>query len=271
VLAAVALAALRLHRSRPYLAVGWLWFLGTLVPVLGIVQVGLQARADRYTYVPLVGLSIAFAWGAVDLARAVRVPRRALAAAAFVSLAALCVATRLQLRHWRDTVALFERAVAMAPDSAIANHHLPRARERRARPRRSPPPRLRDPGRRRVCRARAGLAVPTSSSRHGVDRERLDALRPSPASPSRRASSPACSRADPERDPAGRFASPSRPASAWPPDADLLELLAVVYASAGRRGRAASHRGGDDPGRDRRRRRAARGSANSPPLRRKPR
>src|SRR5208282_6908716 len=69
VLACISLLVLRRFGSRPYLAVGWFWYLGTLVPVIGLVQVGIQARADRYMYIPMVGLSIMLAWGAADAVR----------------------------------------------------------------------------------------------------------------------------------------------------------------------------------------------------------
>ncbi len=119
-LAAVSAAALRLRRSRPYLLVGWLWYLGTLVPVIGLVQVGGQARADRYMYVPLVGLAIALAWGTADLLRT-RAARRALAAAGAAAVAALAAAAWVQVRYWRDSLTLLERNLAIAPDSYIAH------------------------------------------------------------------------------------------------------------------------------------------------------
>ncbi len=102
---------------------GWLWYLGTLVPVIGFVQVGLQARADRYMYIPLVGLAIALAWGACDLVRT-RAARRVLAAAGAAAVAALAVAAWVQVGYWRDSVALFERDLAIAPESVIAHSQL---------------------------------------------------------------------------------------------------------------------------------------------------
>jgi hypothetical protein len=123
-LVALTLLAWRRRRERPWLAVGWLWYLGTLVPVSGIVQVGLQSRADRYLYLPLVGLSLAVAWEAEARARARGVSRRTLAALAALAVAALAIGARLQLRHWRDTHALYERAVAAVPDNYLAHHNL---------------------------------------------------------------------------------------------------------------------------------------------------
>ena len=73
-LVAVSVMVIRLARSRPYLAVGWFWYLGTLVPVIGLVQVGMQSMADRYSYIPLIGIFIALAWGGWELANRWRVP-----------------------------------------------------------------------------------------------------------------------------------------------------------------------------------------------------
>jgi tetratricopeptide (TPR) repeat protein len=108
-------------RRRPYLAVGWLWYLGTLVPVIGVVQVGMQARADRYMYLPLVGLAILVAWGAADLAGR---RRGLLRAAAFASLAALGLVATAQVRTWRDTTTLFERAIAVTEKNFFAHDGL---------------------------------------------------------------------------------------------------------------------------------------------------
>lgn len=121
VLAGASALALRTARSRPYLAVGWFWYLGTLVPVIGLVQVGLHAMADRYTYVPQVGLSLAIVWSAVELA-----PRAkgAFAAAGTLALAACAVLTAKQVRLWRDTVTLFEHACRVAPDNGWSHRIL---------------------------------------------------------------------------------------------------------------------------------------------------
>jgi len=109
-------------RKRPYLGVGWLWYLGTLVPMIGLAQVGLQARADRYMYLPLVGLSIMLAWGMGELVAAHR--RKPIAALAGVALIALAIATRLQLDHWENSIALFERAVTTTERNHYAHERL---------------------------------------------------------------------------------------------------------------------------------------------------
>ncbi len=122
-LAAISILALRRRRSQPWLAVGWFWFLATLAPTLGLVQVGVQARADRYTYLPLVGLAIALAWEAVHRFG----HGRALSAAAAAALAGQGVAAFVQVGHWRDAVALHSRAVEVTRDNFMEHHRLARA------------------------------------------------------------------------------------------------------------------------------------------------
>ena len=97
--------------SRRYLAVGWLWYIGTLVPVIGLVQVGVQAMADRYTYIPLTGLFIIIAWGAGELVAGWRYRRIVSALSAIVLLSGAIGCTRLQLRHWQNSITLFERTL----------------------------------------------------------------------------------------------------------------------------------------------------------------
>ncbi len=123
-LAAISFGVVRAAGDRPYLLVGWFWFLITLVPMLGLVQVGAQARADRYTYLPLIGLALAVAWGARDLLRSRPGGTRVLAVAAAVSVAGLALAAHAQVATWRDTFTLFERAVAVTDDNFFAHHRL---------------------------------------------------------------------------------------------------------------------------------------------------
>jgi tetratricopeptide (TPR) repeat protein len=106
------------RRKRPYLLVGWLWFLGTLVPVIGLIQVGMQARADRYTYIPLIGLFLALTWGVADLLAGRRYGRAVLAAAAAGVLAACTAVTMSQVGYWRNTTTLWDRVLAVNPDDA---------------------------------------------------------------------------------------------------------------------------------------------------------
>jgi tetratricopeptide (TPR) repeat protein len=129
VLAASA-AAVVYARRLPWLLAGWFWFVGTLVPVIGVVQVGGQAMADRYTYLPGIGLLVVASWGAHRLAGHWRAGGPLGAACASVA-AALMLLTWHQLSFWRDHVTLFRRAVAVAPDGALAHDALARGLMRR--------------------------------------------------------------------------------------------------------------------------------------------
>ncbi len=117
---ALTLGAWRLRRPAPYLLVGWLWFLGTLVPVIGLVHVGHAARADRYVYLPHVGLLAALVWGAADLLARLRVPPAARGVVAAAVAAAAGVVAERQLAHWRDGGTLWAHSVAVDPDNAYA-------------------------------------------------------------------------------------------------------------------------------------------------------
>ncbi len=122
-LALVTWAALR-QRRRPHLPAGWLWFAGMLVPVIGLVQVGGQAHADRYTYLPTIGLLIVIVWGAAELAERLPAGRPVLVGAAFAVLAALSVATARQVGLWKDTRTLFTHALAVTRDNSVAHLNM---------------------------------------------------------------------------------------------------------------------------------------------------
>jgi Flp pilus assembly protein TadD len=122
-LGGISLAAARGARRVPAVAVGWLWYLGTLVPVIGLVQAGAQAHADRYTYLPLVGIFVALAWGAAPL-RERFCPPRAAAALAALTLVTLALVTRSQIGTWRDTRTLLEHAIAAVEDNWVAHMTL---------------------------------------------------------------------------------------------------------------------------------------------------
>ncbi len=115
-LVGVSWAAYRTRRSRPYMLVGWLWYLVTLAPVIGIVQVGSQAMADRYAYVPLIGVFVMIAWGARDLFAMMRLSRRWLAVPAAAIPVVLAVCTFSQTGYWRDNDTLWNRALAVTHD-----------------------------------------------------------------------------------------------------------------------------------------------------------
>lgn len=110
------------RRRCPALAVGWFWYLVTLLPVIGLVQVGGQARADRYMYLPLIGLGLAAAWGLPPLLRAAGIARAALAAIAFVALAALAVAALRQSETWRTPLSLCSRMVAVTSGNWVGHN-----------------------------------------------------------------------------------------------------------------------------------------------------
>jgi protein O-mannosyl-transferase len=113
-LGGLTLAALIWRRSRPYLLVGWLWYLGTLVPVIGLLQVGQQARADRYTYVPLIGIFIAVSWGAAEWLGKWKFGRVLWFAAMSLVILVCSAATWLQVSHWRDSKSLWDRAALIS-------------------------------------------------------------------------------------------------------------------------------------------------------------
>jgi len=123
-LVAITLLAVRLLSRRPYAAVGWFWFLGTLVPVIGLVQVGEQALADRYTYIPYIGLFIAIAWGAAEIARRSKFLKALTWSVLLCALAVLVAATHRQTLHWRSTETLFRQAVAVTENNPMAREIL---------------------------------------------------------------------------------------------------------------------------------------------------
>ena len=113
------------HRAgRPYLFVGWFWFLGTLVPVIGLVQVGLQAMADRYMYIPLIGLAVMAAWGVPDLLGPSRARVAVLAATFALCALAMVAATRIQVACWKDDISLYDHALSVTENNHIAHYNL---------------------------------------------------------------------------------------------------------------------------------------------------
>ena len=131
-LAAVSFLAIRTRRSKPYLAFGWLWFVATLVPVIGLIQVGLQAMADRYTYVPLIGLFVAIVW---LIPGTFLEPKRggdgvmgrwgaAGMAVACLVIIVMAAVTWIQVGYWRDSVTLMNHAIAVTRGNFIAHNSL---------------------------------------------------------------------------------------------------------------------------------------------------
>ena len=112
------------HRSHRYLLVGWLWFLGTLVPTVGLVQVGDQGMADRYAYLPFLGLFVIIVWGAADLAKENGVGSKECAVAAVLVMAVLSFLTWRQIGFWRSNLDLWSHAVEVTSDNYVAENYL---------------------------------------------------------------------------------------------------------------------------------------------------
>jgi protein O-mannosyl-transferase len=124
VLFAISAIAFLARRQCPYLLVGWLWYLGTLVPVIGLVQVGDQALADRYTYLTQIGLYAALAWGAADMAGTWPLRRLVVAALSVLLLVGLMVGAWQQTRYWRNSETLWTRTLECTPPNAIAHQNM---------------------------------------------------------------------------------------------------------------------------------------------------
>jgi tetratricopeptide (TPR) repeat protein len=123
-LGGLSVVAVRQARRRPYFFTGWFWFLGTLVPVIGLVQVGYQSMADRYTYIPLVGLFVVMAWGGHELAVRCRLGPAVTGALASVLVVACLPVTAAQVRRWNNSIALCEHALRFNRDNFIVQYNL---------------------------------------------------------------------------------------------------------------------------------------------------
>jgi tetratricopeptide (TPR) repeat protein len=121
---AVSTAAIWQIRARPYIAVGWFWYLGTLVPVIGLVQVGAQSMADRYSYIPLIGLFIAIAWGVTDFAGRRQLSTKAVGGIALALIVAFVILTRQQVSYWKNSITLFEHAIEVTPNNYVAHSSI---------------------------------------------------------------------------------------------------------------------------------------------------
>ena len=124
ILLAVTILIFRFAKERRYLVVGWLWYLGTLVPVIGLIQVGSQAIANRYTYIPLTGLFIIIAWGLPDLLAKWRYKKAALIASALLVIVAMSVCTYYQLRHWQNSITLFQHDLDVTKNNYVAHFNM---------------------------------------------------------------------------------------------------------------------------------------------------
>ena len=126
-LVAITIVAIRSASHRPWLIVGWLWFVISLVPVIGLVQVGVQSMADRYTYLPAIGFFLMITWTAADGVVNWPAAKPVLATAAGVVLAACFVVSSHQLQYWRNSFALFTHALEVNPNNAVAHCNLGQA------------------------------------------------------------------------------------------------------------------------------------------------
>jgi tetratricopeptide (TPR) repeat protein len=120
----MSLAAVLIGRKRKYVPVGWFWYLGMLVPVLGFVQVGLQGYADRYAYLPNIGLYLLLTWAIVDLAKRWRFRRQILAVAATIALVALIYCARAQASYWRNSETLWHHTLDVTANNDVAHTNL---------------------------------------------------------------------------------------------------------------------------------------------------
>lgn len=126
VLATITMICYRLRHRKPYLLAGWLWFVIMLVPVIGIIQVGAQAMADRYSYLPQIGLFVAVVWGGAEWGKS-RARQVMLAACAAAVVALLSVAAWRQASYWQSNIVLFSRALAITPNTPLAKANLVKA------------------------------------------------------------------------------------------------------------------------------------------------
>ncbi|MDM8554372.1 tetratricopeptide repeat protein [Desulfococcaceae bacterium HSG7] len=124
---------IRLMKHHPYLLVGWLWFIGTLIPVIGIVQVGLQSMADRYSYLPSIGLSIMIAWGVPELLKKWRYKKQGIITILAISFTLMMWLTWKQVQHWKDSITLFQHAINVTADNELAHYNLGLALSERGR------------------------------------------------------------------------------------------------------------------------------------------
>lgn len=120
----ISIFVIRFGRNQKYLPVGWFWFVVTLVPVIGLVQVGGQAFADRYTYIPYIGLFIMIAWGLPELLSKWSQRKTALGLSMIISLTALGICTYQQVSHWNNSFTLFSHAIEATQNNYIAYNNL---------------------------------------------------------------------------------------------------------------------------------------------------
>ncbi len=126
----VTIVVIRAMEGRGYLITGWAWYLGTLIPVIGLVQVGGQSMADRYSYIPSVGLFVMVVWGVADLIGKRRLQYRATAVVAVIWLTILGSLAWVQVGYWRDSITLLRHTLLVAPDNLVVHYNLAHALEK---------------------------------------------------------------------------------------------------------------------------------------------
>ncbi|MGD0276323.1 MAG: tetratricopeptide repeat protein, partial [Syntrophales bacterium] len=124
ILVGVTIFALWIKKKHPYLLVGWFWYLGTLLPVIGIFQLGHQAYADRYTYIPLIGIFVMIAWGMADLVRRIPFQRVITTIGVIVIFIILSIVTQNQIGYWQNTTSLMTHAIETHPENYMAHWYL---------------------------------------------------------------------------------------------------------------------------------------------------
>jgi tetratricopeptide (TPR) repeat protein len=124
ILSGISFLVIKNYKLRPWLLVGWLWYLGTLLPVIGLVQAGSQAMADRYTYVPLIGLFIFLVWGLSDLFERFRVKQFKIVIITTAVLSALIAVAWSQVGYWQNSITLFERTLDVTKNNYVAHNNI---------------------------------------------------------------------------------------------------------------------------------------------------
>jgi hypothetical protein len=127
ILCLLSFLILRLVKKSPYLTVGWFWFLGTLIPVIGLIQAGEQARADRFTYLPLIGLFLMGVWGIPQAIKGLGNRRLIIATASLLSIGTFTIISYEQTQTWRNSITLFSHAIASTHENYLAHNHLGKA------------------------------------------------------------------------------------------------------------------------------------------------
>ena len=122
-LVSITIAVIALSRRRKYLVTGWFWYIGTLVPVIGIIQVGVQAMADRYTYIPMTGLLIIVAWGVSDILASWKYSKKVLVTSSALVLIALSMKAAVQLEYWQDSETLFKHTLDVTSDNYVMENN----------------------------------------------------------------------------------------------------------------------------------------------------